>query len=251
MNEEKCPSTVMVRARDIKPYHYALWCRIQDGKPFANDIVGVRWNEDGTHLWFMLESHNFYMVGPDEMVEVVEVKDKRSEYLRAKYADWVLSDPPGKPTYEELEKRLASTESTLKLMRSSHEQTRAADAQVAEARIGALQREVERLEAERDRLIALRAAEGENVVRRDEHIAKVETERDELGNEAVDRLMLISDLRAVTLATCERAQEVEVELAKANALLREAHAWVWAVSDRDADTVRGLRVRIEAHLEER
>lgn len=143
MSEE--PKTTMVRARDIKPYHYALWCRIQDGKPFCNDICGVRWSEDGKKLWFMLESHNFFDAEPDEMVEVVEVKSKHSEYLRAKYADWALPDPPSKPTYEELEKKLASTESTLKLMRLSHEQTRAEDARVAEARIGALQQEVERL----------------------------------------------------------------------------------------------------------
>lgn len=147
MTEPESPPTVMVRARDIKPYHYALWCRIQDGKPFCNDICGVRWSEDGKKLWFMLESHNFFDSEPDEMVEVVEVKGTHSEYLRAKYADWVLSDPPGKPTYEELAAKLASVESTLKLMRSSHEQTRAEDARAAEARIGALQREVERLRA--------------------------------------------------------------------------------------------------------
>jgi hypothetical protein len=144
-HEQECPPTIMVRARDIKPYHYALWCRIEDGKPFANDIVGVRWSEDGTKLWFMLESHNFFDALPDEMVEVVEMKGQHCEYLRAKYADWVLPDPPAKPTYEELEKKLASVESTLKLMRTSHEQTRAEDARAAEARIGALVREVERL----------------------------------------------------------------------------------------------------------
>jgi hypothetical protein len=153
MNEQDGPSTVMVRARDIKPYHYAVWCRFENGKPFCNAICSARWSEDGKKLWFMLESHNFFDAEPDEMVEVVEMKGKHFDYLRVKYADWVLPDPPGKPTYEELEKKLASVESTLKLMRTSHEQTRAEDERAAEARIGALQREVERLrEADRCRV---------------------------------------------------------------------------------------------------
>lgn len=62
----------MVRARDVLPYHWGIWCRVgDDPKPFVNTIEGVSWSEDGQHLWFMLGTHNFYKADPDEEVELV------------------------------------------------------------------------------------------------------------------------------------------------------------------------------------
>lgn len=108
---EKKPETVKVRARDVKPYHYAIWCSIGDGKPFANDIVSMRWSEDGKSIWFMLESHNFDCVKPDDIIDLIEVKDASSATLREKYASFKLGDPPKpKPTIESLTEQLKSAE---------------------------------------------------------------------------------------------------------------------------------------------
>lgn len=71
------PETQQVRASDVKPYEWSQWCRIEDGEPFANEIVHVRPADDGIHLWFMLDSHNFMKVKPDDMLELIPVERKR------------------------------------------------------------------------------------------------------------------------------------------------------------------------------
>ena len=91
MNTETEPESVTLKARDLKPYHYGLWSSIEGGKPFSNTICSIRWSEDGEHLWFMLESHNFYKVAPDEDIEVIP---ERSPYSQDRYAEWVLPPPP-------------------------------------------------------------------------------------------------------------------------------------------------------------
>lgn len=94
MNE---PVFVTLRARDVKPYHYGLWSSV-GGDPFANCICSVKWSDDGAHLWFMLESHNFYKVEPDEEIEVVDLTTNRAwEWSRNRHADWTLPPPPAKP----------------------------------------------------------------------------------------------------------------------------------------------------------
>jgi len=88
------PVFITLRARDVKPYHYGLWSSV-GGDPFANCICSVKWSDDGAHLWFMLESHNFYKVEPDEEIEVVELTTNRAwATTRAKYADWTLPPAP-------------------------------------------------------------------------------------------------------------------------------------------------------------
>jgi hypothetical protein len=88
------PTFVTVRARDVKPYHYGIWSST-GGEPFANCICGVKWSEDGKHLWFMLESHNFFEAAPDEEVEVVDLTSNPVwGWSRKKHADWVLPPPP-------------------------------------------------------------------------------------------------------------------------------------------------------------
>lgn len=64
------PETKQVKAIDVVPYHWALWCSIEGGKPFANPIVAARWLDDG-RLSFMLDSHNFYSAEADELLELV------------------------------------------------------------------------------------------------------------------------------------------------------------------------------------
>lgn len=109
--EPESPPTVAVRARDIKPYHYALWCAIEDGRPFPNEIVGVKWSEDGAKVVLWLDSHNVYFVGPDEVLDLIEATPLSAGTLRAKHADFVLGDPPKpKPTIEALQARVAELE---------------------------------------------------------------------------------------------------------------------------------------------
>ena len=70
MNE---PQTVKVRAVDVKPGRYALWCSIEGGEPFANEICLRRWSEDKSQIIFMLETHNFIFTEPDEEMNLIEL----------------------------------------------------------------------------------------------------------------------------------------------------------------------------------
>ena len=73
MTEQTEPELVEVRALDIVVYEAAIWCSIEDGKPFANTIEHRGWSDDGEHIWFMLGTHNFYKAAPDDMVKVVQL----------------------------------------------------------------------------------------------------------------------------------------------------------------------------------
>ncbi len=68
------PKTEKVRALDVKPYRWGIWCSIEGGEPFANEIVGLRWSEDGRYLWFMLESHNFDRFEPEQILDLVPME---------------------------------------------------------------------------------------------------------------------------------------------------------------------------------
>lgn len=69
--EEEAPTIIQVRAIDVKPNHYGIWCSIAGRKPFINPIVLRRWSEDGQQISFMLDSHNFQFCKWDEMMDVV------------------------------------------------------------------------------------------------------------------------------------------------------------------------------------
>jgi hypothetical protein len=88
------PIFLTMRAREVKPYHYAMWTST-GGEPFANCICGVKWSEDGAHLWFMLESRNYYKTEADALIEVVDMTSNpvwtRS---RSRFAEWTLPTPP-------------------------------------------------------------------------------------------------------------------------------------------------------------
>lgn len=93
------PVFVTLKARDVKPYHYGVWCSIEDNEPFANTICYIRWSDDGKYLWFGLDSHNTMKVEPDEEVEVIPVQSVYTQRTRDKYAAWTLPLPPKpKPT---------------------------------------------------------------------------------------------------------------------------------------------------------
>lgn len=66
------PVQVKKRAIDVTPYEHGIWCSIMDGQPFVNTIVLRKWSEDGEKVVFMLDTHNFLMVPPNEEIEVVE-----------------------------------------------------------------------------------------------------------------------------------------------------------------------------------
>lgn len=84
------PVTEKVRARDVKPYHYGIWCTVGGGQPFNNVICGVRWSDDGARLWFNLESYNSYDVDPDEEIELIPL----THHLKERYSSWTLPPKP-------------------------------------------------------------------------------------------------------------------------------------------------------------
>jgi len=70
MTEE--PTQIKKLAIDVTPYEHGIWCVVGTGDPFVNTIVSRKWSDDGSKIWFMLDSHNFMSAKPDELVEVVE-----------------------------------------------------------------------------------------------------------------------------------------------------------------------------------
>ena len=91
------PELIKVKVRDLKPYHYGIWCSITGGQPFTNDIVIVKWQGDGKRVTLMLESHNFVTgLDPDEEIEVVKFTSV-GEYYAEKYGNWSLPPPPPLP----------------------------------------------------------------------------------------------------------------------------------------------------------
>ena len=87
------PKTIKVKARDVVPYLYGFWSSVADGERFANQIMRIRWSEDGEHLWFGLDSHNFMKARPDEVLELVPM-EPLGMLAKKKAAEWVLPPPP-------------------------------------------------------------------------------------------------------------------------------------------------------------
>ena len=87
------PEFVKIIARDVVPYRYGVWSSVAGDEPFANQIVHMKWSEDGEHLWFGLESHNTVKARPDEVLELVEMSPLGS-YTKKKADEWVLPPRP-------------------------------------------------------------------------------------------------------------------------------------------------------------
>lgn len=85
-----------IRARDVIPHEWSLWCSVGDSEPFENEICLVKWSEDGLSLWFMLESFNFLNATPDKILELVPHKPGDHldmNKIRADHAVMLLSRP--------------------------------------------------------------------------------------------------------------------------------------------------------------
>lgn len=67
---EPTPSLVEVKAIDVIPYEWALWCAVEGGKPHANEIVARHVAEDGTVI-FGLDSHNAFSAKADTTLWLV------------------------------------------------------------------------------------------------------------------------------------------------------------------------------------
>lgn len=80
------PDEIELRALDIVPYRFGIWCTVAGSLPFVNPIVHRSWSEDGEYLWFMLDSHNFHKAKPDDMVKVVPL-DCRHDHFDPKQSD--------------------------------------------------------------------------------------------------------------------------------------------------------------------
>lgn len=80
-----------VRARDVKPFHWAQWCTVGGrSEPFANPICGVKWSEDGQRLWFLLETHNAFSADPDEMLDLMPYASSNA----SRHENFELPPPP-------------------------------------------------------------------------------------------------------------------------------------------------------------
>lgn len=72
----KEPVVQKMKVLDVRPYHYGVYCCIEEGKPFVNEIVGKDWSEDGEKVIFMLETHNFLFHSPWDEMDVVAMDRK-------------------------------------------------------------------------------------------------------------------------------------------------------------------------------
>ena len=96
MSEEQ--EAQKVKAIEVVPYEWAIWCSVAGSQPFANEIVAQKWSDDGQHIWFMLESHNFLKAAPDDVLDLLPFRsrydtDERREKRRTEHADFVKKQP--------------------------------------------------------------------------------------------------------------------------------------------------------------
>jgi len=84
---------VSVRAQDVVPYFYALWCSVGGSDPFANPICGGTWSADGTKIYLFLDTHNVYCVDAEATLDLVPREPSPGE--RAYAETWKLPQRPG------------------------------------------------------------------------------------------------------------------------------------------------------------
>lgn len=83
--EEAEPKLEKVRAIDVVPEFWGVWCTIGNGKPHTNAIEAETWGDDGT-IHFLLGSHNFLIEKPDAILELVRLEPPRPEWGHRKIA---------------------------------------------------------------------------------------------------------------------------------------------------------------------
>lgn len=64
-------AAMLKRAIDVVPYLHKV--------PLGCEIVGRRWSDDGTTIWFMLDNHTFFDAAPGDLIEVEELQPERVE----------------------------------------------------------------------------------------------------------------------------------------------------------------------------
>jgi len=91
------PEMQKVRAIDVRPYRWGIWCTVGDNpKPFTNAIESRRWSDDGQTIWFMLGTHNYHNARPDEELTLVPMEESRYvDYSReeAEHAQFLAERP--------------------------------------------------------------------------------------------------------------------------------------------------------------
>lgn len=85
---------VKVKAIDILPNHYALWCSV-GGDPFPNDIGERQWSDDGEFIYFILESLNTLRLRPDQEASLIKLNPSDEVKVReeGRQAAFVASRP--------------------------------------------------------------------------------------------------------------------------------------------------------------
>lgn len=63
---------ITMKAKDIVPGLYLLPCQFENGQCLLNLISLSRWSEDGNKIVWMLDSHNFHFIGPEDERIVVK-----------------------------------------------------------------------------------------------------------------------------------------------------------------------------------
>lgn len=87
------PEFRKVRAIDVVPYRWALWCSVEGREPFANQIVHAAWSDDGERIIFGLDSHNSYSAKPYIALELVPQTGWEPADAEESHARFVASRP--------------------------------------------------------------------------------------------------------------------------------------------------------------
>jgi hypothetical protein len=79
------PTIIKKRAIDVTPYNHGIYCTINGGEPFVNEIATRGWTRCGAQIQVMFESHNFAQWDPDALVDVVEIESGVSPKMLAEF----------------------------------------------------------------------------------------------------------------------------------------------------------------------
>lgn len=88
------PHFEKVRAIDVVPYRWALWCSVgEERQPFANQICHVAWSSDGESVVFGLDSHNAFCAAPEDVLELVPQHGWEPDDVAERHAKFLASRP--------------------------------------------------------------------------------------------------------------------------------------------------------------
>lgn len=87
------PKTQKIKAIEVQPYFWGQWCTVDGSEPFVNTIVVKSWSRDGKKISFMLDSHNFMSVHPDEEMELVPLKPSTPPHFQESVQAFIEKRP--------------------------------------------------------------------------------------------------------------------------------------------------------------